>query len=409
MTSITGAVINPNLIELFQATDEVSGLSKLPYWTLVRGSMDNLVGAVDAFQNTNWSADLQRQQQHPAGSIVLASLTALDVRNVTSPQGILDAVRSAGMELFSVQHAALVGTQRQADGSQTYTPAQAAYLRPIITKLIEKLMASMPLSITPPCDDATRRSCRTTPEVGATLTDFFRAAKDVVRQTLFADMNDAAQQVEMFFPPAVADFMVEVALAPWVILSYIASFMRGPWNKAQRTDASFYDQKYAELLLFTTISGALMEMASLTIDDPKTHTKINALINAVRVALQARVQAESGDNARLSMYSVVARMSKDSKDRSVMLQADSQRFDARREIATSLQHTMSRDVSEMRRLRRVFHLWIAAYAVTLAVSVALIIAGQHAMFLLQAGLVLFTVTVYLLVGVIRAAIARRAR
>jgi hypothetical protein len=204
------------------------------------------------------------------------------------------------------------------------------------------------------------------------------------------------------FPPAVVDFLVAVALRPWLIIMFAASFVTGPWNQhTVRPNTSFYDARFAQAIIYTTVYECLRQLITLNANNSVVKNALVARMSALNTLIQAKATTESGGAAMLAMYTRVATMSRKNKDTSVSLGATNAKLQTRRGHASSMLENRESERGEMERTRRGMHAWLLAYIATTLIALFLIITGRHSNFTFQAAAVLLVVTLYILGKMIR--------
>jgi hypothetical protein len=383
-------VIKPDLKHLLELDADVSLTSLLCFWDISENE-----AALQAQITDRIGALTQLQVSERSTKIVTDVI--LGEANLLTIPGMFNAVKTAGTEVFIAQLGAIIGRPSSASGQQkTLQPPLEGHVRRIVRDVFYDLEMAMPLKKVRDCTNARDPAC-VDPPIVTSIYDFFISANRRVAEKL-KDTLDPATMEWMFTELNVTMLMI-VGLAPWLFMRYIGMYIPGQWNNAVRPDATFYDARYAELLLYKTMLYILATLTTLNTGDRME--KLSATMSELVTRVVTKMQQESGQEALKDMYTHVASLSKRSKDNTMALAVTNAKLSQRRSIATSLLNNNAGDETIMRRHRRVFYAWLAAYAVLVAACIFLIINDRHSAFMLLAGMVLCVITLYILAAIVR--------
>lgn len=393
---LTQSVLNDTLRQMLMTTGDTILITLLASWTNVPDT-GSLVSAINERVKVDWTT--ARQVNPLSVQMLIDAFLRFEVDNATSLSAMFDVVKSAGMAVFMSQLGVLVGDTVR-NGVKQLSPTQASYVNRLINIVITDLSSAIPLRADANCSDPRSPLC-TDPPYASDLPSFFKAASARAVVALYA--NADKDVVDWMFPPPTIMAMMFLGLGPWLVMRYVATFIKGPWNATDRPGVSFYDGRYGELILQTAMIRAMAYLATNT-TDRGTISGLLARMNAITVAMVSREQSQTGGLALKRMYTQVASLSDRSKSDSARLGSLNSKFETRRDYAISLYGDSGIREKDMRRKKFVFLSWLVAYAVVLVVSVALIVVGNHSGFMLQAGFVLTVLSLYLIINAVRKAI-----
>ncbi len=401
---LTSAVLNSSLKRMLTFEGDVSGLEMLPYWYPVT-DRPTLRVEIENRNKDSWA-----MPSEPNGTnleLVSYVLGTLNVESIDDIQGLLDAFLSAGMFVFLHQMQVVMGDQvSMLNGVpvRKFTSTQEHVVTKHLIALVHHIKSKLPFRNNMGCvvDAVTLRksaSCLNDTSIISDMVDFETAAAVQANEWLSANLEQ--NMIDWLFPADVVTAMIVLGLRPWLTMSYVASFVRGPWNNEQRQDVSFYDNKYGKLLIYTTMFNALKRLASLNAHNPAARDALLDRMNAINIMMTARAEGETGGGAILNMYRKVATLSNDGKNRSVDLGASSAKLGMRRSNALSMLNNQASQKARMNRSRITFFLWLAAYLVTMLIAFTMLFKGDNEMIVAHATVLLILMTVMFLVGGIR--------
>lgn len=382
---LTRAVVRPEFVELLRTPQDALVLPPMASYTFV-ASVSELVPNI----LSNLLSPTASTRANPeAVSIVTKPLQAISLSNIMRIDHLLAAHKTAGLNLFYRQLGRVfgnTGNTTTVEGNPvpvpTLSPAQLAAISRYVNLAADAMEGAMPLNTSTAAD----------------VQEFHLQAVEVMIRSLTENVKDS-NIYEMLFPVPVL-IMLYIGFMPWLIMRYFATFVSGPWNHTQRPNLSFYDSRYAEFIIYSSVSSSLMELVRMN-TDTSVKTDLVARMNAINTAMVSRSETEAGGEALLSMYSQVAGLAQQSKAKSMALAARSASFDDRRQVAMSVAGNQYNGLDQMRKARREFYAWIIAYGVVLVVSVVLLVMAEYDMFLWQAALVATVVAIYLFIKLLR--------
>jgi hypothetical protein len=400
-THLYQSLVKDDLAMWFNKDTDVSFLSNLCYWPMPN-DMSALAAALGGNSGSDAASALVVDSTTPTNDYLTTIVTdAILESQLNSVSTILTAVRDAGMRVFYAQLANILGTatesatQGSTQGStyRRFTSAMDAYIKSKFDSVVDKLVNSMPIRNVRDCSQGLRTEACQNPAIASNLVSFNVAAATMATKELSEITKDEEELRSWLFTHEVIRAFMIIGVGPWLILQYIASYVPGEWNKTgNRSDASFYDARYAEYLIYNTATRILDE---LKIVNAANTSKLEIISNKASVLKnQITTNASISETDMRQMYRQVSELSNQSRSGSELLEAKNKRLEQRRSYALSLLNNNSGDDSIMRRQRKAFYAWLAAYAVVVASSIFLIVNERHATFMLLAGVVLASVSLY---------------
>jgi hypothetical protein len=382
---LTSAVLDPSLRVALKYNGDAIGVSDLPFWYPV-SDMGQVLGTIQArFVDDNYVAP---SEPHPRClELVTQAVLGVNIQTISDIQGLLDAFMQAGLQVFYYQLELLVGDASARDPSgatvRKFTPQQKTVITRTVDGMVSSLQSKMPFKNNMTCqvDPIKAKKDKACTQNGSIITDismFFQAAVQQTLEWLYTNLSQ--DMVEWLFPDDVITLFILLGLGPWLAMSYVASFVHGAWNVDQRHEVSFYDQRYAKLLIYTSMFNAIKRLANLNAGKPDVYNALLDRMNALNIMMMARAEAESGGDAVLNMYTKVATLSTESKQRSVDLNASNAKLQMRRQNALSMFNNKHEDAKATRNARMRFFAWVAAVVVSFVVGVALIATGNARMY-----------------------------
>lgn len=394
---LTSAVLDPSLRIALKYNGDAIGVSDLPFWYPVTEMSDVLSTMQTRFVDDNYVAP---SEPHPMClQLVTQAVLGVDIQTISDIQGLLDAFLQAGLQVFYYQMELLVGEASARDPSgatvRKFTPQQRTVITRTVDGMVSSLQSKMPFKNNMACqvDPTSTKKDRSCMQDNGIITDismFFQAAVQQTLEWLFTNLSQ--DMVDWLFPDDVITLFILLGLGPWLAMSYVASFVHGAWNVDQRHEVSFYDQRYAKLLIYTSMFNAIKRLANLNAGKSDVYNALLDRMNALNIMMMARAEAESGGDAVLNMYTKVAKLSTESKQRSVDLNASNAKLQMRRQNALSMFNNKHEDAKATRTAQRKFYAWIAAVAVSFVVGVALIATGNSHLYVAFAISVIGVVT-----------------
>jgi hypothetical protein len=401
---LSAAVLTPSLKAILTSNSlDVSQMTNLPYWSPA-SSRNDMSAKYNAFVAPTYARPAAPNAQ--SLGIVSYQFKTLAVSNMTDIKGIADAFRRVGESMFYAQLAAIIGESTDSStGLRDMSPAQEAVVYKATRGLIDNITSKMPFTTDMSCTGTNSYDgspCGSATTVCDNVECYTRAAGIQSAVWLSDHFRDQPELKDWLFPPAVVDFLVAVALRPWLIIMFAASFVTGPWNQhTVRPNTSFYDARFAQAIIYTTVYECLRQLITLNANNSVVKNALVARMSALNTLIQAKATTESGGAAMLAMYTRVATMSRKNKDTSVSLGATNAKLQTRRGHASSMLENRESERGEMERTRRGMHAWLLAYIATTLIALFLIITGRHSNFTFQAAAVLLVVTLYILGKMIR--------
>jgi hypothetical protein len=403
------AVINPQLQQLLVlGASDVSQLTYLPHWKIA-SSYSQLQTTYTSFISPSYQLPTTAPQDKRILDIVTLHLKDTEYGQLADVTHMIKAYLKIGLSVFLLQLAALIGDSTDGAGKQ-FSTAQKNMVNKTTLLMVTKLTEMLPFTQNMWCgpDDACDPALET--KVCASAECYTKAANKIMLSLLSAHFKDDPEVMEWLFPTAIVSFMVNVALRPWIIMMYVASFIPGPWNiRTTRAELSFYDARFARALVYKTVLVGLRVIGRLNLDIQR-HAMANELLSRMTqltTLMASQANTETGGKAMKDMYTRISGMSKKTKDTSQSLGATNSKLLTRRSHAMSMLENREADHAEMITKKRRMYAWIIAYAITVAVALFLISSGHHDDFTMLAMVVMLAVMLYLIGSAIRNAIQQR--
>ena len=401
---LSAAVLTPSLKAILTSNSlDVSQMTNLPFWAPA-SSRNDMNAKYQAFIAPTYTKPAVPNNQSLA--IVSYQFKTLAVSSMTDIKGIADAFRRVGESMFYAQLAAIIGESTDpSTGLRDMTSAQEAVVYKATRGLIDNIASKMPFTTELSCigtNSYDGTACGSPTDVCDNVECYTRAAGIQSAIWLSNHFKNDTELKDWLFPPAVVDFLVAVALRPWLIIMFASSFVNGPWNQyTVRPNTSFYDSRFAQAIIYTTVYECLRQLITLNANNAGVKNALVARISALNTLIQAKASTESGGSAMLAMYTRIATMSRKNKDTSVSLGATNAKLQKRRGHASSMLENRESERGEMEQTRRRMHAWLLAYIVTTITSLFLIMSGRQNNFIFQASTVLLVVTLYILGKAVR--------
>ena len=391
---LTADVLDAELKTYLATWSDVSRLADLVYFPV---TATNTAATLTA-ATTKWVTRAAGSFNSPdavAKRAVIGSITGPgSVDTISKLDGIFRTTRDAGVQLLYAQIGAIVG-ETTVGAYRTLSPGQATYVHDVVNAVVLKLDAGLADVMTPPAGSSAAKPA-----------DF---AGFLAKVSAFIDNEYRVQKltpdlVAWLFPPEVTAFAVSVALEPWLKMRYIGRLIGGD---------SFYDSRYAEMVVFQAMGSALQLLYSLeSSSGSKVQAdvdKLSVLYDSLAATRSAISVSETSGTSMLEMYKRVAGISTKVRQSSTSLGSLSADFAVRRDRADNLGAGLSVEEAAMKKKKRRFLLWVMAFAVTVAVSVVMLLVATPQAFMLQAGCALGALTIYLVAVVIARAVSRARR
>jgi hypothetical protein len=196
-------------------------------------------------------------------------------------------------------------------------------------------------------------------------------------------VNNEARH-EIFSPSTIAG-LVQIAFCPFVLLSYLDSFV-------ESKEMGFVTQMYARWALTRAAMGAITSLSGTYGVGDAEQTTLATLKNSI-------AQVISASSVDVSSTPIKSIMEKSALIRttSQQLSEKNARLVNRLGLTRDLQTTFRVDKDGAARRRMTFYAWLVAYVLVLAVSVFLVSTGKLPVFLLLAGATFVVVTSFLLI------------
>lgn len=396
LSPLTKSVLTADFSEALEAEGDPSRMFMLPFWVPVNTDAE-LQPALEQQFSPTW---VPPSTPNPETlGIVTTAMLAVDPNDVSNIPGILNAYKTAGMNVFTSQLARMYG-HNYGNGRRTFSAQQTAFVNKVMNGMLTALSARMPLQITPKCAAGIASMCPP-PQLPSTFPDFVMVASAQINTSIFLLTGADEAIMNTMFPPSVLLMLAALCLGPYLAMCYYASYVPGPWNSVQRHDVSYYDQRYCELLLYKCASNSMLALVSYNAADSDVSTQLQVRANALSTVLVARTNAQVGGDAMKDMYSSVATLSQLSRNSSIELSAATKRFERRREHTNALVVNLTVDQKRMNHAKLRFRLWVAAFIAITLVAMGLILMNKHVHFMLFTGVVMFILSLYVLTGVVR--------
>lgn len=243
----------------------------------------------------------------------------------------------------------------------------------------------------------------------------YNATTDYFETKLPADTQD------WLFTPSLKHAFLACTM-PYLIVKFAAAFVRGPWNESGNTvHASFYDERYAELVMYRMAMSMFGVLSSVAGQDAFVEAVAKAAADSAyrpvcdaealkagltlsrdnfRDALEAKVRTM--ESLALKGHAKVAHLSNRSKSAAVQLGADNSSFLQRQSRLHSLVESTDVDRRQYAARRRSFYAWMCAYVAVLLASVALLATKRTSAFLAMAASIAAALALYSVVSLLAA-------
>jgi predicted transcriptional regulator/thymidine kinase len=216
---------------------------------------------------------------------------------------------------------------------------------------------------------------------------------------------------------------------PYFRLKFIASYVRGDWNKAGNiSDVSFYDARYAELVMYKlgmAVYGVL-EATVRTGDErmdaalvaaaasskykkqPVTEVNLRASLRTITSSYTStmNIKIQQLEKTLMTAHGKIAALSVQTKTQAASLYRSDADFKFRRQTLQSLTATVTIDEARFERQRRAFRAWVVAYMVITVIAIALLATNRNNAFMLMSAVIIGFVIIYTMVTVIAKAVRR---
>lgn len=210
-------------------------------------------------------------------------------------------------------------------------------------------------------------------------------------------------------------------MRPYFLLKYIGTMLPGSWNTAGNlTNVSFYDSRYAELVMYRMVMALYTSLATGTIDaslssavsDAGASTKYRATAITAAQLTETLGQMRDGykntmqlkmtsmQDALLQTHGGVAMLSNATKIMSVGLNNVNDDLEFRKQTLKSLAQAVAPMKATMQRSQKGLYAWITAYVCILIISALLMSTERYNTFFIMAMLTLLIVMLYVLVRMI---------
>jgi hypothetical protein len=375
LTPVAQSVLNPDLRRFVEARNlsRKTRLEQLLYWTAVPDEATVASSVWGAFAET-WaptagqvpgSLTVCAMELLAVGSDTLSGRFDGDLGGVQGPMAIVCAMCATVM---LQQMAVLHGDVVLRDGTRAMSNSMATYvLGDVVSPVLER-WTSFAFDASPDVDLQRH--------LDSAWTSLKSMVADAVQPDLAAWIFDDASLA-----------LIYNTMLPFTVLSFVASFVP-TWTGTRRSRAGFYDQRYAELIIYAAVTDALRVTVDLVAGKPEQQYRIQSLYETTLLALNARIDALEGPVKVRSMYEKVAALSSTASSKAQRLAVTSGQFERRRDQAQNLQANLRTDQRDLRARRMQFYLWIAAYTLVTATAIALIVLDQTSLFWLFACTVL---------------------
>jgi hypothetical protein len=229
---------------------------------------------------------------------------------------------------------------------------------------------------------------------------FLQAVKDRVQAICLETMrNDVALRNLVFPTPASAVFLVQVPMNPWLKTWYIGNI---------RT--SFYDRRYGYLMVMQCyIDGMHDLIGMLGTTSPEVKNALRKRYETATTKRASLAMTETSGEVMKTMYRSVQEKSALARAAVSNIQTTGAAMKERMERADTINVNAARETARMKASRLRFSMWLAAYVVAVAIAIALILMGRYSAFMMQAGVVITVVTLYLMIDVLRGVVNRLTR
>lgn len=396
---LTRSVVSPDFVNALEQGGDHTGLAGLPLLKTVY-TMEDLEKLMDEFTNEQWSPAAADER---AMRLVVNAVNRMSPNDISDISALLAAYMAVGVQMVMVQMGYVMGHMGpNNDGHKSLSVSQKQFIDKILGSSVTALSKALPLPNITDCTQANGdpRNCVVTQKLTKSRDEYIVTASIFLVNQIVTQMGADLDIMSAYFPEPVIMHMI-VCMTPYLTLSYYASFVPGPWNAILRPDVSFYDQRYAELIIYSSVADAIAALIAFNSQDNALVTQLTIRMNAVTITMMARSEAHTSGESMKYMYGHVADLSKRSRDSSIELSATTSRFERRREYTRSMMLNLSADNKLMKDARTKFRLWIATYVSVAAVAMLLIVIDKHTLFLLHTGITLFVVALYMLTGVVR--------
>jgi hypothetical protein len=391
LSPVAQSVLNADLRRFVDAGNlsRVTRIEQLLFWTPVPDEETLTATIWDAF-GESWA---------PAPGAVPGSLTMCALQMLafgsdvlsgsvggSGIDGPLTAVSSLCSASMCSQMAAVHGDVVRADGSRGMSVAMAKFVLEDVVLPVFEAWSVFPF------------------DTDADLQQHLDKAWTTLNDTV-AEIVDPNVAGWIFEDPMVA--LMYNAMLPYIILCFVASFVPTWTNSTRREAVGFYDQRYAELIIYASVTDALRLMVDLFHGDADMQVSLQSLYESTLLALTARIDSIEGPVRVQGMYAKVAALSATASHKARHLAVSSGQFERRRDQAQNLRVNLRADQRDLLQRRVQFYLWVAAYVMVIAAAVTLIVRRQFGLFWAYSCTVLFLLVAITVVRMVAA--ARRDR
>ena len=389
---LTRAVLSPEIKSFIANPGDNSLLTVLPYWSFP-SDQRALKRLMLDITDPKWNKPATTNPV--ALGLVTTALTSTSVNDVTSITSIIEMSKKAGMSMFLQQVAAVNGRG-----------AMQADQRELLTGVLEYMFGEV------------RRYLSKTLDYTKSFLQYAIVAITVAFKSVEARLIDALYNrhglnregakavAKLWFSDAMLECLATIGMGPWIVMTYAASFVPGSWNLKNRENVSFYDYRYAEFYIYDAMTTAYSTLLKLN-PGSQPRAALQARMDAIVTFVTREESTKVGGEAVLNMYMQVARLSKFTKDVSMLLESTNNNYVSKRERAINLYNQHVSEQEELRRLRIQVGVWGATVGIIILVSSFLIATQRLTFFYLQAAIVILILSIFLGVQFIRDALNRR--
>jgi hypothetical protein len=303
--------------------------------------------------------------------------------------------KKVGLEFFTMQVERIVGqsTDNATPPNKVLRTPQRNILNAVLSHVITALDEQMPMkrnghsNASGKVDNAT-----TNIEEWAAL-----CTESIVNSLATFSHKDAMES--LLVPDADGTMMAFLALCllPYMTQRYLSSFIPGSWNKRERADASFYDMRYAHILVHFTALDVLSMLYGMNVKAGQTKTaeEILAATTSILEAMKSTSDTEVSGVALTTMYDRIARLSNATKVTSADLHRVHKDFAQRRGTTMDLikQNKAEQEALALRRWE--FYAWTSTFISVTVASVLMISIGAQSAFLINSAIVIALISMYL--------------
>ena len=403
ISNLAQKIIDPSLKVLLDVSGDVSQVTLLPFWNVAR-DLNGLDANYRAFTSANYQTPAQVTDTRIL-NIITSVLKEMSINEIASIPGIIEAYLKIGLAVFYIQLGAIIGDTNDPlfTGFMTFGAAQRSMVVKATRYMIERVAGDLPYTT-----DMAYPTTGNASDVCQDMQCFTAAASRLALKAVSEHFKDMPEAVDWMFPQQIVKFMVDVALRPFFIVMFMASFIPGPWNRIARANTSFYDSRFAQSTIYKSLFQTLFKFGNMNrASNPNAANELFARMSKLNMLLTAKSSAETGEGAMLNMYTQVSALSRQNKDMTFSLDATSEKLRTRRGHAMSMLENREVDRVEMERKKKRMFMWIIAYALSVAVALYLVSAGHHENYLFHVMIVLLVVSLYLIGNAVRDAVQQR--